>query len=527
MSGNPASYALSIDWANAGSFPDNGDSAKLRAYSIKRGRDNTFSGDPRTGEARLARSQVGTLTLTLDNEDGRYDSYNTSSPIYPNVTPGHIVRLQVTDDAANTYTLFTGKVDDIRSQSYRHDARVTLTCSDAWKKMSQRPIAATLTSWTTDPNVQPSVYFPIVEVLGYAGVTTGTNADTGYTFDPGSDGFYVTWTNNDVPFQSLHDLCEMDGGYCWIGVDDKFYFLQRTNAVADTSNFTLDQAEVLNEPQLTQPWDNIVNTVRMNVYDRTRLTDYQVVWCASDIPLLTTGAKIHYTMEYKGSTNQVAPCGDDANTGISELYVRLNTAEDGTGVFLPLAVTQVYPPGSYRATAAVNMHGGGATRAEYDFQNLSTTASGYLLAVIPGEPQFYPDYVTSITAMRAPYDCFDPTETLSEDTTSAGVYGLRELRLNYEYMQSTAKAKTITSYYLARFKDPKPIITVEIVNRATIQFKWDLYTLLNFTSTYLFKPAGTLAYSFRIISISHETGVTPYEVKTTWVLEPVANASGL
>src|SRR3990172_13394249 len=116
--GNPISYRLSIDWANAGSFPDNGDSARLSSFRIDRGRESTLMGDALSNTAKLARNKVGQLILRLDNEDRRYEAFNISSPLYPNVAPGKKVQLKITDDYGATYTLFTGEIDDIQSFSY-------------------------------------------------------------------------------------------------------------------------------------------------------------------------------------------------------------------------------------------------------------------------------------------------------------------------------------------------------------------------------------------------------------------------
>ncbi len=170
--GDPSSYALSIDWSGVGGFPDNGDTARLRSFRSDRGRESTFAGSAESNEVKLARNKVGSLTLTLDNDDRRYDVYYSSSPLYPKVSPGKVVRLRVTDDASITYTIFTGIIDDIRAIGNDRDPRVQITCSDNWKVLSQRPIPTAFYS----PN---TIYPVLTDILSYAGVPLGIKHESG------------------------------------------------------------------------------------------------------------------------------------------------------------------------------------------------------------------------------------------------------------------------------------------------------------------------------------------------------------
>lgn len=86
--------------------------------------------------------RAGTLELTLQNEDRRFDPSYTSSPYYPNVVPMRRVRARAVYSAV-TYDLFNGYVDGW-DQLYEHPgvAHCRLTATDALKVLANVELAA-------------------------------------------------------------------------------------------------------------------------------------------------------------------------------------------------------------------------------------------------------------------------------------------------------------------------------------------------------------------------------------------------
>ena len=75
---------------------------------INRGRDNLISGD------KIEGMKVGEVVLTLDNSDGRYDPFNTSSPIYSLIGPGKRLQISVKNgDTGGDWIVFTGTISEI------------------------------------------------------------------------------------------------------------------------------------------------------------------------------------------------------------------------------------------------------------------------------------------------------------------------------------------------------------------------------------------------------------------------------
>lgn len=106
-------------------------SAFVKGFKISRGRSSL-----------LSRFDAGVAVLTLENNDGRFDPNNTSSPYSPNVLIGVPVRITVTHNAV-AYVLFRGMVeawplayDDIAATSV-----VQLPCVELGKILAGRELA--------------------------------------------------------------------------------------------------------------------------------------------------------------------------------------------------------------------------------------------------------------------------------------------------------------------------------------------------------------------------------------------------
>lgn len=104
-------------------------SAYVRGLAIRRGRNH-----------ELDRIEAGTLRLTLNNRDRRFDPANASSPYYPNVIPMRRIRVSATWDS-NTYRLFTGFIQDWpMSWQGVKDAEVDLSAVDGFAVLARAEI---------------------------------------------------------------------------------------------------------------------------------------------------------------------------------------------------------------------------------------------------------------------------------------------------------------------------------------------------------------------------------------------------
>lgn len=99
----------------------------VRGFSTKRGRSD-----------ELQHYSPGSLSLDLENADGRFDPTYTSGAYNPNVRPSKLVRLRATWNAT-TYPIFYGFVDGwAPTWPENKQDRVQLTATDAFKVLQRK-----------------------------------------------------------------------------------------------------------------------------------------------------------------------------------------------------------------------------------------------------------------------------------------------------------------------------------------------------------------------------------------------------
>lgn len=89
-------WKMNADWTTAGTFDTSrNDAERMVDYKLVRGRRSFISPDGNGLEA----VEPGMVQITLDNHDGIYDPYNTSSVLYPKVAPGRYIDISVTNSS--------------------------------------------------------------------------------------------------------------------------------------------------------------------------------------------------------------------------------------------------------------------------------------------------------------------------------------------------------------------------------------------------------------------------------------------
>jgi hypothetical protein len=123
---------------------DDADYTDLEAYVL--------SVDIRRGRMReLEEFSAGTAVVVLDNSDGRFDPNNTSSPYNPNVKPGKLLRIKITDPTTSTnHYVFEGNISqwDV-TYSWPNFSRCTIRAYDALKPLGQNTVSLTTSAAAT------------------------------------------------------------------------------------------------------------------------------------------------------------------------------------------------------------------------------------------------------------------------------------------------------------------------------------------------------------------------------------------
>lgn len=154
---DPAAYG----WVDVSAFVEG-----QQPITTTRGRQDEFS-----------EAQPSTLTLTLDNRDGRFTPGNTASPYFPNVKRSTPIRLTVTDGGV-TYRRFTGFIKEwpvVWPDSSDGYASVTVTAVTEQARLTVRPLRAMAVEEAL--LLSPSAFFPLNEASGSpAAVDVSANA---------------------------------------------------------------------------------------------------------------------------------------------------------------------------------------------------------------------------------------------------------------------------------------------------------------------------------------------------------------
>lgn len=113
----------------------------LYGFEIRRGRQH-----------ELDRTEAGTCTIVLKNDDRRFDPSYTAGPYYPNVRPMNKVRLSAVYGGV-TYRLFTGHVEGWPQEWNHNLGRVQVTAVDGFKALQLKQLNTSFAAQRADVRI--------------------------------------------------------------------------------------------------------------------------------------------------------------------------------------------------------------------------------------------------------------------------------------------------------------------------------------------------------------------------------------
>jgi hypothetical protein len=101
----------------------------------------------------LDKAETGTLTLTLANDDRRFDSLNSEGPYYGQLLPRKRIRVRAAWDGV-LYDVFSGYVEEWSIPLWRHGAiTCRVTASDAFALLANRKVSGSYASQKTSDRI--------------------------------------------------------------------------------------------------------------------------------------------------------------------------------------------------------------------------------------------------------------------------------------------------------------------------------------------------------------------------------------
>ncbi len=450
-------WGLDIDWDDSGTFSGDNDAERMQALSVNRGRNYFIS----SGGDAFEPVQVGTCEIILSNHDGRYDPYNTSSPLYPNVAPGKFMRLRVRYGTV-TYPVFAGMVMNIVSSGFASEATVQISCEDGLR-------------WLQDFSAVTNIYQKIYadEAIETLLILAKWPTQWGYSLTKGADILDYWWGKDRTISEEITALADSEIAKVFVNSSGAFVFQKRSSVLPATAD--LDQAQMLKSITLLNPWEVQRNycSVKSNPITATASGD---IWDGSGLPI-GAGQTVTIFAEFSGGAIDVI-----APVATTDYLAYRNS--DGTGTNLTGYIT---------ITTTIM-----AEKAMLTITN-SYTRVAYL----------------TLLKMRG--------KLLVSSSTSAEAFATgyekhpRGIRLDLEWQQDTNNPATFSEQILEILNTAPPLPTFQYDTRPDIQFGVDIFDNIIISVARL----NITNAQYKISGISHEwTSQTGQAVKTTIRTEP-------
>lgn len=472
-------WGIEVDWNGDGVFDGTNEASYLmKAPTIKRGRRTML----RPAGQGFESIRTGQCTVVLSNHDGRYDAWNTSSPLYPNVESGKDIKIRVLDrDTGIIYARFYGIIQDIVPSGYGADAIVSIQCDDTMRVLRDSEVLAQrpYTDGTFAPASIDSCISKILTTMQWP-TRWGTNIESS------SYGIRYWYSDSDRSAAvEIEDIALSFFGYFFIDNTGQAKFIN--NMGNRTSVMSIDESELLKDIGNPQPWTIRRQVVKLRFHVRQRADDAKVWTPLAEDPMISAGNTREYFIGYTYN-GYPAYAEDEAqnilfskNPYVWELV--------GSGV-----VTNV---------------------TKYGIRAFWSVFNGSVDNIF-----MFPDDETrepSGTYIQGDITWTERADTISNPRDPSTVVNPRSLVLDSLWYQDRNQAYDFVDEYQAFISALHKTPIIQIENRFAKQFTPDLFDVITVSISTL----GISSETFRVGAIEEEAvGETTQAVRTTFYLEP-------
>lgn len=336
------SWGLLIDWDNDGFFTGENEAGRIFEFESTNGREFYLRGDG-SGFEPMAE---GSITISLRNDDLRYDPYNPSGPLYGLIVPGRKFKVIVRDEVgAVTYPIMTGRIKDIRP-IFGETNSVRLEMVNSIRELKRASI-------TTGIFTGLRYAEAIMKVLDAFGWTAGENID-----NTASSILPYWWGRGDSAYSEINSIVDVSLGLWCLDEDGTFKYLSRITPDAPVVAIGGEDIQLSYGLRAPQPWDTIRNRVRVYAKAR-RASALSVVWSLFDKVLILPGATVEVWANFSLNSQDVA-CTSVTDPVATTDYTA-NAAADGSGAdrtsSISIAITK------FATAAKLEITNGGANDA--------------------------------------------------------------------------------------------------------------------------------------------------------------------
>lgn len=467
-------FALEVDWPGNGYFTGESEGRRMRSLSIERGRKYYITPE---GDG-FQPQDTGRFAAVLDNDDGRFDPYNTSSPLDGTLGPGKLFRIKVRTPEDAYYNLMSGILSEPTPYDEGAIPKVRLEGADGWKILRDQHNQVTI-------GLQESIYaddaFRLVLNVARWPSLWGSDLDSGVDQRP------YWWVTQQSPSAAMHDLGTSEMGRMWVAADGKFTF--RSRHYVDTPVVTLGPLDIIkNGLRILQPVEVIRNVIRVTAKPRAAVATGELY--RSDDPIfIRSGETINLWAKFSYGNEDNIPA-KNVITPVATTDYLVNTSADGSGTNIT---------GSVSATATHY-----STESYVSITN-NSASSGW------------------ITTIRVRGDAIAVSNDIrfqEEDLPSIQSFTQRTLNLESDWLQNPNVARSLALFLKSFIVNARKYLVVDLMPNPEVQFAADLGQEI-----YVNHPGRNIDEIFRLINIKHEW-VDPKGIvtRTRWILEPFEQA---
>ncbi len=415
-------WALEVDWDNDNVFDGQNEASRMTRLQTERGKDYYLSA---SGDG-FDVPPIGFAIATVDNYDGRYDPWNTSSPLYGYLKPGKKVKLWLRDGIGGTdYPILTGILTDIKPYGRNNEVDLVIDCGLRWLQ-------------DREPAVELKENIYADDAINYILDDVKWPSIWGRMIDSAPDSIKYWWTQGTKAKSEIEDLANSGMGYFFVANDGAATY--RSRHYVDASITTITEDQLLKEVEFPQPWEFQRNIIKINAKPRIEQAE-QDLWTYREITSVSAGETIEIWAEYTYDGENV-PAVDVVDPVATTDYT-MNTNESGTGSDLTSDFTvTVY---KFSKTAKLTIKNDSAN-------------TGYItLLKIRGKPIYAPDNTGVV-----------------EEGIGADEYP-RTLELDLPWQQDYNTAVDFAKFLASFLASPQYFPTILIQGRPELQFGLELY----------------------------------------------------
>ena len=338
-------HAIDVDWDDDGSFSGDNEADYMTRFSINRGRERLIGGPGRGFEPY----KIGRVIVTLENESGRYNPWNTGGELYGLLGAGKTMRWRgavynpAVGSKHDTFDIFTGYVDDLQPTGWNKTA--TLICEDGFGLLDGAPVAGGLIRMPyiimsgENNRVKLSIE-EIIEASEYPYDSTVSGEDA----EPNAQYMYplLWWSEGRGALKDLQNVCDITlGSLAVLGNGELVY-----TSIFDTdpSILTITDDLVSKNPHFPNPWEYSRDIVEFNGYDLKEFyvpfvtylsTDETPIFLpgpsSADDPVQLSKITLWYDNVYKDDDSNTPYLMPEVEIDELNLTVLANTEPDGSG----------------------------------------------------------------------------------------------------------------------------------------------------------------------------------------------------